>query len=172
MPEAVDAEVMRLSGIVEESIVDGPGLRYVLFTQGCPHHCKGCHNPQTHSFEGGFPFTAEAALDQMRENPLLSGITLSGGEPFEQPRALCAVAEGVHAMGKTVVTFTGYTYEALLARHDDVWTARLLELTDILIDGPYVESLRDLELRFRGSSNQRVLEREDRQALAAALRHT
>ena len=76
------------------------------------------------------------------------------------------------SMGKTVVTFTGYTYEALLARHDDVWTARLLELTDILIDGPYVESLRDLELRFRGSSNQRVLEREDRQALAAALRHT
>lgn len=169
MPEAVDAEVMRLSGIVEESIVDGPGLRYVLFTQGCPHHCKGCHNPQTHSFEGGFPFTAEAALAQMRENPLLSGITLSGGEPFEQPRALCAVAEGVHAMGKTVVTFTGYTYEALLDRRDDAWTARLLELTDLLIDGPYVENLRDLELRFRGSSNQRLLDREARQRIAATL---
>ena len=88
---------MRLSGIVEESIVDGPGLRYVLFTQGCPHHCKGCHNPQTHDFEGGFPFTAEAALAQIGENPLLAGVTLSGGEPFEQAQALCAVAEGVQA---------------------------------------------------------------------------
>ena len=159
---------MRLSGIVEESIVDGPGLRYVLFTQGCPHHCKGCHNPQTHSFEGGFPFTAEAALAQMGENPLLSGITLSGGEPFTQAEALCAVAEGVQAMRKNVMTYTGYTLEALLARNDH-WTNRLLELTDILVDGPYMEDLRDLELQFRGSSNQRLLYQADRERIAAEL---
>ena len=168
MPETGKAGLMRLSGIVEESIVDGPGLRYVLFTQGCPHHCKGCHNPQTHSFEGGFPFAAEAALAQMGENPLLSGITLSGGEPFAQAEALCAVAEGVQAMRKNVMTYTGYTLEALLARNDH-WTNRLLELTDILVDGPYVEDLRDLELQFRGSSNQRLLYRADRERIAAGL---
>lgn len=160
---------MRLSGIVEESIVDGPGLRYVLFTQGCPHHCKGCHNPQTHDFEGGFPFTAEAALAQIAENPLLAGVTLSGGEPFEQARALCAVAEGVQAMRKNVMAYTGYTFEALLARNDH-WTNRLLELTDVLVDGPYVESLRDLELQFRGSSNQRLLDRAAREQIVAGLR--
>ena len=160
---------MRLSGIVEESIVDGPGLRYVLFTQGCPHHCKGCHNPQTHDFEGGFPFTAEAALAQIAENPLLAGVTLSGGEPFEQARALCAVAEGVQAMRKNVMAYTGYTFEALLARND-YWTNRLLELTDVLVDGPYVESLRDLELQFRGSSNQRLLDRAAREQIVAGMR--
>ncbi len=166
MPDG-DTPQLRLSGIVEESIVDGPGLRFVLFTQGCPHHCKGCHNPQTHSFEGGFLLTAEAALARIRENPLLAGVTFSGGEPFEQPRALCAVAEGVRGMGKNVVTFTGYTYEALLRRADP-WTARLLELTDLLIDGPYVEALQNLELRFRGSSNQRELDRAARARLRAA----
>ena len=169
MPESGDAGVMRLSGIVEESIVDGPGLRYVLFTQGCPHHCKGCHNPQTHDFEGGFPFTAEAALAQIAENPLLAGVTLSGGEPFEQARALCAVAEGVQAMRKNVMAYTGYTFEALLARND-YWTNRLLELTDVLVDGPYVESLRDLELQFRGSSNQRLLDRAAREQIVAGMR--
>ena len=159
---------MRVSGIVEESIVDGPGLRYVVFTQGCPHHCKGCHNPQTHSFEGGFLLSAEAALDQLQENPLLSGITLSGGEPFEQAEALCALAEGARALGKNVMTYTGYVFEELLARRD-AWTDRLLELTDMLVDGPYKEELRDLELQFRGSSNQRLLDRAERARLASAF---
>ncbi|SDF89091.1 anaerobic ribonucleoside-triphosphate reductase activating protein [Desulfovibrio legallii] len=170
MPEPNTPQPLRLSGIVEESIVDGPGLRYVLFTQGCPHHCKGCHNPQTHSFEGGFLFTAEAVLNQVRQNPLLAGVTLSGGEPFCQAAALCPVAQGVRALGKTVVAFTGYTFEELCRRAAaDPWTARLLDLTDILIDGPYIEELRDLELRFRGSSNQRVLDRQARARIAAAL---
>ena len=168
MPESGKAGLMRLSGIVEESIVDGPGLRYVLFTQGCPHHCKGCHNPQTHSFEGGFLLSAEAALVQLQENPLLSGITLSGGEPFEQAEALCALAEGAKALGKSVMAYTGYVFEDLLARNDP-WTNRLLELTDVLVDGPYKEELRDLELQFRGSANQRLLDRAERERLAAAF---
>ena len=159
---------MRVSGIVDESIVDGPGLRYVVFTQGCPHHCKGCHNPQTHSFEGGFLLSTEAALGQMQENPLLSGITLSGGEPFEQAEALCALAEGAKALGKNVMTYTGYVFEDLLARND-LWTDRLLDLTDTLVDGPYKEELRDLELQFRGSANQRLLDRATREKLAAAF---
>ena len=167
MPDNV-TPLLRLSGIVEESIVDGPGLRLVIFTQGCPHHCKGCHNPQTHSFDGGFQFSAEAVLDRLHNNPLLAGVTFSGGEPFEQPQALCAVAEGVHGMGKDVVTFTGYTYENLL-RRSDPWTDRLLEYTDLLIDGPYVEAQRNLELRFRGSANQRELDRAARLKLRSAM---
>ena len=168
MPKAGNAALMRVSGIVDESIVDGPGLRYVVFTQGCPHHCKGCHNPQTHSFEGGFLLSAEAALAQLQENPLLSGITLSGGEPFEQAEALCALAEGAKALGKNVMTYTGYVFEDLLARNDH-WTDRLLDLTDTLVDGPYKEELRDLELQFRGSANQRLLDRAAREKLAAAF---
>ncbi len=165
-----DRTRLRLSGIVEESIVDGPGLRFVLFTQGCPHGCQGCHNPETHCREGGFVCDVEELLAQYGENPLLAGVTFSGGEPFLQAGALCAVAERVRARGGDVVTYTGYTYEALLARTErggapDI--ARLLELTDLLIDGPYVEALRDLELPFRGSSNQRLLDRKRRRALAA-----
>lgn len=170
MPKDASLQPMRLSGIVEESIVDGPGLRYVLFTQGCPHHCKGCHNPQTHSFEGGFLFTVEEALRQFDENPLLAGVTLSGGEPFAQAAPLCSVARGVRGKGKTVTTYTGYTFEDLWRRgKDDIWTARLLELTDLLIDGPYMEEQRDLELLFRGSSNQRLLSKKDRENIAAEL---
>lgn len=162
---------LRLSGIVEESIVDGPGLRLVLFTQGCPHGCKGCHNPETHDPEGGFVRHVEEILAQYDENPLLDGVTFSGGEPFLQAGALCAVAEKVRARGGDVITYTGYTYEALLARTErgaEPDAARLLELTDLLVDGPYVEALRDLELPFRGSSNQRLLDRKQRRALAAA----
>lgn len=169
MPKAGSTALIRVSGIVDESIVDGPGLRYVVFTQGCPHHCKGCHNPQTHSFEGGYLLSAEAALAQLQENPLLSGITLSGGEPFEQAEALCALAEGAKAQGKNVMTYTGYVFEDLLARNDH-WTERLLDLTDVLVDGPYREELRDLELQFRGSSNQRLLDRAQRERLAAEFR--
>lgn len=158
---------IRLAGLVEESIVDGPGLRLALFTQGCPHHCSGCHNPQTHSFEGGFWLSTAEVLARLQENPLLAGITFSGGEPFEQAQALCPVADGTHNMGLSVVTFTGYTYETLLRRHDP-WIDRLLDSTDLLIDGPYVAALRDMELRFRGSSNQRELDRAARAQLRTA----
>ena len=150
---------LRLSGIVEESIVDGPGLRFVLFTQGCPHGCKGCHNPETHSLEGGFIRDVDELLAVYDENPLLAGVTFSGGEPCIRDR------------GGDVVTYTGYTYESLLARAergDAPEIARLLELTDLLIDGPYLEALRDLDLPFRGSSNQRLLDREQRRQLAHA----
>ncbi|WP_260424569.1 MULTISPECIES: anaerobic ribonucleoside-triphosphate reductase activating protein [unclassified Desulfovibrio] len=168
--EVMLKQYVRLSGIADESIVDGPGLRYVLFTQGCPHRCPGCHNPQTHSYEGGFFLSVAEILSQVRENPLLSGITLSGGEPFLQAEQLCAVAEGVRGMGKNVVTYSGYTFEQLwLLARGDLWKKRLLEFTDILVDGPYVEALRDLELRFRGSSNQRLLDRQERADLLASL---
>lgn len=157
-----------LSGLATESIVDGPGIRYVLFTQGCPHACEGCHNPETHSFEGGFRRTVTSILAEFGENPLLCGITFSGGEPFLQAKALCQLAEQIKALGKTVLVFSGYTYEQLLAlAAKDACVARLLELCDVLIDGPYMEELQDLELAYRGSSNQRILDK----AAMAALRH-
>ena len=151
--------VLRLAGIIRESIVDGPGLRFVVFAQGCPHHCPGCHNPETWAFEGGFETTPQRLLEEMAKNPLLRGVTLSGGEPFCQPGALAEVAEGVRARGKDVLTYTGYLYEELtrMAQEDDS-VARLLRATDVLIDGPFRLAERSLELRFRGSRNQRAID--------------
>jgi anaerobic ribonucleoside-triphosphate reductase activating protein len=152
---------LRVNSIVAESIVDGPGLRYVVFTQGCPHRCHACHNPQTHDVGGGYLLDVETIIHQFDENPLLAGITFSGGEPFLQPDPLCVIAKQVRRRAKTVVVFSGFTIEALNALADRRPAIRaLLSLTDILIDGPYIDSLRDLSLPFRGSRNQRVLTRE------------
>lgn len=150
---------LRLSGVVRESIVDGPGIRFVLFTQGCPHACAGCHNPDTHDPEGGYDSTIEKLLAKIKKNPLLAGVTLSGGEPFLQAEALASFAKSVHAIGLTVITYTGYTMEELLAGIDDHdgWRA-LLKETDTLIDGRFMQGQKDFTLRFRGSRNQRVLD--------------
>jgi anaerobic ribonucleoside-triphosphate reductase activating protein len=161
---------LRLNGLVDESIVDGPGLRYVLFTQGCPHGCPGCHNPETHNSDGGYDSDTDIIFARFKENPLLSGMTFSGGEPFLQPEALSALAESVKAFGKHLVVYTGYTCECLaLKANENRAVRRLLELTDILIDGPYVEGSRNLELLYRGSDNQRVLEKVDIQAIMQSV---
>ncbi|MDL2267686.1 anaerobic ribonucleoside-triphosphate reductase activating protein [Desulfovibrio sp. OttesenSCG-928-G15] len=153
---------VRLGGIEEESIVDGPGLRFVVFLQGCPHQCKGCHNPETHDFSGGNEDDTDAILARFGENPLLAGMTLSGGEPFAQPEAALALAEGVKAKGKNLVIFTGYLCEELAVKATkDEAVKKLLALADMLVDGPYMEELRDLTLLYRGSSNQRVLTGEE-----------
>ena len=141
--------------------MDGPGVRFVFFTQGCEHHCPGCHNPHTHALDGGTMMTTDAILARFDEDPLLSGITFSGGEPFLQPEALAELAEAVHARGKDVMVYSGFTFEQLLEREGrDPGVRRLLSQADILVDGPYVESRRNLELEFRGSDNQRLLNRE------------
>jgi anaerobic ribonucleoside-triphosphate reductase activating protein len=153
---------LRVNGIVEESVVDGPGLRFTVFTQGCPHHCPGCHNPETHDPCGGHTVSTEKLLAQIQENPLLAGVTFSGGEPFLQAAILADLGSRVRALDKTVVVYTGYTLEQLHGRakeHDSV--NALLEQADLLIDGPYVEALRDLEILHRGSANQRILTRRD-----------
>lgn len=158
------AAELRISGVEPESIVDGPGLRYVVFTQGCPHRCPGCHNPQTHDFAGGEPADIPAILAEIADDPLLQGVTFSGGEPFCQPEPLCGIAKAVKEMGKDVVAYSGYTLEELEKMGEaDPAVARLLDLCDILIDGPYLEERRDLTLRFRGSANQRIIDlREER----------
>ena len=158
---------LRINGLVEESIVDGPGMRFVVFTQGCPHRCDGCHNPDTHPSEGGYVVDTEEILALFLNNPLLHGMTFSGGEPFMQPDALCFLAEQIKASGKSLVIYTGYVCETLTRWARQVRSVeRLLELVDVLVDGPYVEKLRDLELPHRGSSNQRLLYREDIREIA------
>jgi anaerobic ribonucleoside-triphosphate reductase activating protein len=148
---------VRIAGVVRESIVDGPGLRFVVFTQGCPHHCVGCHNPQSHDFDGGYDCELDKILAAIGQNPLLSGITLSGGEPFCQAQALLPLARAVRERGLGVMAYSGWTFEELL-KLDDPAVKPLLECCDLLVDGRYVEPLRDLTLRFRGSSNQRILD--------------
>lgn len=146
---------IRLAGMVNDSIVDGPGLRLAIFTQGCPHHCPHCHNPQSHDFEGGEVRSTEELLNIARENPLLDGITLSGGEPFCQPEACAELARGAHEAGLNVWCYTGYLYEELLERPE--WKV-LLQNIDVLVDGPFIWAEKTLDRRFRGSANQRVLD--------------
>ena len=150
-------ESLRIAGTVNDSIVDGDGLRFTIFVQGCPRKCLGCHNPETQCFTGGKMTTTEALLAEIRKNPLLTGVTFSGGEPFCQPEPLLAIAKYCHAHGLDVWSYSGYTLEELKAKYDPVVDELLREI-DVLVDGDYRESLRDLTLMFRGSSNQRVID--------------
>lgn len=149
---------LRLAGVIKESIVDGPGIRFTVFVQGCPHKCRGCHNPQTHDYAGGYDSSVERIIEEIKKNPILQGVTLSGGEPFEQAEALTELAKQAHEMGLNIVTYTGYTFERLVEGFNDNpgWKSLLGE-TDYLIDGPFILEQKSLMLHFRGSKNQRIL---------------
>lgn len=149
--------IVKISGIIDESIVDGDGIRFVIFTQGCPHHCIGCHNPATHDFSAGKQVKILDLFNEIKENPLLSGVTFSGGEPFCQPAPLVKLAKKIHQTGLNITTYTGYTLEELQSMNlPDIQA--LLDQTDILIDGKFDLEQRDLTLKFRGSSNQRMID--------------
>ena len=147
--------MLDLAGIVGDSIVDGPGIRTTVFAQGCPHHCPGCHNPETWEFGCGTQMSEEDILQIVAANPLCRGVTFSGGEPFAQPEGFTALARLLKARGYEVASYTGYTLEALL-RGTPAQRA-LLESIDVLIDGPFLQEQRSLEVCFRGSRNQRIL---------------
>lgn len=148
---------IKVAGITEESIVDGEGIRYVIFTQGCPHRCEGCHNPQTHDFTKGKFASLQDIVAKVGANPMIKGITLSGGEPFMQAGLLIPLVKAVKKMGKDVWIYSGFTYEQL---QQDITphSSQLLEIVDVLVDGKFTLALRDLTLRFRGSINQRVID--------------
>lgn len=150
---------LRLAGVIRNSIVDGPGIRMTVFTQGCPHKCEGCHNPDTHDINGGYETTAGKILSEIEKDPLLQGVTFSGGEPFLQAQALALLAKEVHIRGLNIITYTGYTFEELLdgINQKPEWS-ELLNGTDILIDGRFVLSRRTLMQRFKGSDNQRIID--------------
>jgi anaerobic ribonucleoside-triphosphate reductase activating protein len=149
---------MRLSGITPESLVDGPGLRYVIFTQGCPHQCPHCQNPETWDRNTGKEYSARQLIRMLKQQKKTKqGLTFSGGEPFLQAAELAEVALAARQMSWDIVTYTGFTYEELIADNSDGVKA-LLSASDILIDGKYVHALRDIGLKFRGSSNQRIID--------------
>ena len=149
---------LRINATVDDSIVDGPGIRYSIFVQGCPHHCPGCHNPQTHPFEGGSLVETDKLLAAIKLNPLLDGVTFSGGEPFCQAAALAELGREIRKLGLNIMTYSGFTFEQLYERRDQDGIGDLLAVTDVLVDGRFIEDLRSLELRFRGSSNQRIID--------------
>ena len=158
---------IRLAGLVNDSIVDGPGLRLAIFTQGCPHHCPECHNPQSHDPEGGEWHDTEVLAALAAENILLDGITLTGGDPFVQPEACADLARRAHNAGLNVWCYTGYVFEDLLAGRPE-WRA-LLENVDVLVDGPYLRAQKTLDKRFRGSANQRIIDVPESLRLGAAV---
>ncbi len=145
---------IRLSGLTNDSIVDGKGIRLTVFTQGCEHHCPNCHNPQTHDLNGGYLKNMDEIVAMMEENLLLDGITLSGGEPFLQVVPCTELAKKAHALGLNVWAYTGFVWENMLGTEKE----ELLREVDVLVDGPFVESLKSLDIVFRGSSNQRLID--------------
>lgn len=148
---------LRVAGITKESVVDGPGFRYVIFAQGCNHCCKGCHNPDTHSPDGGYVVDTTSIIEDIKHSKYIDGVTFSGGEPFLQPDVFVHIAEKLKEADINIVCYTGFTYEELLKSKDES-RLKLLGLVDTLIDGPYMEELRDLSLAYRGSGNQRILD--------------
>ena len=148
---------MRIFGLVQDSIVDGPGFRFSCFVQGCPHHCPGCHNPDSHAPQGGKEMTVEAVEAELLKNPLTDGLTLSGGEPFAQAEDCLKLAKTAHAHGLNVWSYSGWTFEYLRDQGTEAQGALLAEL-DVLVDGPFLIEERTLSLPWRGSRNQRVID--------------
>ncbi len=148
-------ETIRLYGTAPDSIVDGPGLRYAVFVQGCSHHCPGCHNEQSQSPTGGIVERIDDVVDLIAANKLVQGVTISGGEPFEQPAECAELARRLRERGLNIWTYTGYLYETLLAMPE---AQDLLNATDVLVDGPFIQALHSYDLHWCGSSNQRIID--------------
>lgn len=147
---------IQIAELINDSIVDGKGLRLAIYVQGCSHHCKGCHNPQTHDPNGGKTMDTEEIWKVVKKNPLLDGLTFSGGEPMEQPLPLVDLAQKAKNSGMSIWCYTGYTWEELIAAMDP--RRELLSLVDVLVDGPFLLEQRTLSLPFRGSRNQRIID--------------
>ena len=146
---------LRISGIVNDSIVDGPGIRLTIFTQGCLFNCPNCHNPQTHDLNGGYDQEISEIMALIEKNSLLDGVTISGGEPFLQPKALLNLVKQIQSLSLSVMVYSGYTFEQLI---NDPAKRTLLQEIDYLVDGLFIEELKSLELLYRGSSNQRLID--------------
>lgn len=148
---------IRVNDFISDSIVDGFGLRFVVFTQGCKLRCKGCHNPKTHDLEAGRIVSTLEIRKKWKKNPLLHGLTISGGEPFLQVEPVLELVLMAKQDGLDVIVYSGYTYETLKSRNCLV-TNQILSEADYLIDGPFIEGLKNLNLLWRGSSNQRIID--------------
>lgn len=147
---------IRLSGIINESIVDGPGFRYVIFTQGCHKRCEGCHNAKTQPLDGGYLEQVDNVVKDFRKNPIIQGITISGGEPFLQPKAVLNLIKKAKETNLDVIVYSGYYYHEL-ASFNDNYINEILKAADYLIDGPFEMKNISLNVLFRGSTNQRII---------------
>ena len=152
-----DQELVRIAGITTESVVDGPGIRSAIFFQGCPHACPGCHNPETWPINGGKEIGLTDLIRLLDLNPLVTGVTFSGGEPFQQAPAIAALGNHLRNLGLNIWVYTGFTWDFLVANLERPGYKELLEVTEVLIDGPFIQEQRDLSLLFRGSANQRLI---------------
>lgn len=148
--------IIDISGFAPNSITDGPGLRFTVFCQGCIHNCPGCHNPETHPFGIGEKYRVEDIYKMIKKDPLVKGVTFSGGEPFCQREAFCRLAQLLKADGYEIAAYTGFLFEDLIKDKTDA-KYKLLEYLDILIDGPFILAQRSLDAGFKGSLNQRVI---------------
>ncbi|NLZ38660.1 MAG: anaerobic ribonucleoside-triphosphate reductase activating protein [Firmicutes bacterium] len=150
---------LKLAAVHKQSVVDGPGVRTVIFAQGCPHHCPGCHNRQTHNFAGGRWVDVKELAAEILQDRYIRNVTFSGGEPFAQAQPLAALAAILKSRGLHLVVYSGYTYEELLLKSKtETAVADLLAAADLLIDGPFLAEQKDLTLLYRGSSNQRIID--------------
>lgn len=147
---------IRLASLIHDSIVDGEGLRSVVFTQGCPHNCPGCHNPESIPFDGGLLLNVDDVLEDILQRDLKK-LTFSGGEPFVQARACYEIAKRLKEEGYSLWSYTGFTFESLL-KHRDPYILKFLETLDILIDGRFILEEKSLAILFRGSRNQRIID--------------
>lgn len=146
--------MLRVAGIVEESVVDGPGIRMAIFFQGCEHHCKGCHNPETWNMSGGYLVDRQEIIQRLTNNKFISGVTLTGGDPIYQSYEALMIAREAKRLGKNLWLYTGFLWEDLEGLEDPV-IAELLGLCDIVVDGPFILDNQSYNLLWRGSSNQR-----------------
>lgn len=150
---------IRLAGIAYESLVNGPGMRRVFFSQGCKHNCKGCFNPDTHDFNAGVEMDMDELIKDVIENPMLKGVTFSGGDPLERAKEFAYMAKKFKEHGLNVWSYTGYTFEYLM---DNLETRpewkEYLKYIDVLVDGKFEIENKDESLKFRGSSNQRIID--------------
>lgn len=151
--------MIRLSGIIHESLVNGPGIRRVFFSQGCKHNCKECFNPETHSFDGGELRDMDELIEDLRSNPIIGGVTFSGGDPFEQADKFSYMAQRIKELGLNIWCYTGYKFEYILnnLKDNEAWD-KLINNIDVLVDGRFEITLRDESIKYRGSSNQRVID--------------
>jgi len=150
---------IRLSGLMYESLVNGPGMRRVFFSQGCKHNCKDCFNKDTHDFQGGELFNMDELIEDVKVNPMLKGITFSGGDPLEQAEEFAYMAENFKEKNLNIWCYTGYTYEYILKNieQNQGWK-KLLMNVDVLVDGKFEKDKALEGLKYRGSTNQRIID--------------
>jgi anaerobic ribonucleoside-triphosphate reductase activating protein len=146
---------VRIAGVSKESVVDGPGIRYVIFAQGCRHNCMGCHNPETHDFNGGYEIDADYLIKEIENTRHIDGVTLSGGDPFYQSEAFSYITEKLKEKDINIIAYSGFTYEQII---ENSKLEKMLQNIDVLIDGPFILNNRTLSIPFRGSSNQRAID--------------